>query len=70
MFSVDRIENNVVILENINNGEKKEVDISDFSFNIKEKDILLYDGVKYILSNKDKNERINFIRDKMNKLKK
>lgn len=70
MFSVDRIENDVVILQDIKSGEIRQVNVNEFDFKIKEKDILIYDVVKYILNNDAKKERLRLLREKMNSLKK
>lgn len=70
MFSVDRIENDVVILQDIKSGEIRQVNVNEFDFKIKEKDVFIYDGVKYILNNDAKKERLRLLREKMDSLKK
>ena len=69
-YSVDKIENDIVILEEINTGYIKEENISVFNFEIKEKDILLFDNNVYIKVENEKINRINMLREKMNRLKK
>lgn len=69
-YSVDKIENDIVILEEINTGYIKEENISVFNFEIKEKDILLFDNNVYIKDENEKINRINMLREKMNRLKK
>lgn len=70
MFSVDRIENDVVILQDIKSGEIRQVSVNEFDFKIKEKDVLMYEDSKYIINNDAKKERIRLLREKMNRLKK
>lgn len=55
-FSIDRIEENIVILENRRTGESVQVEKSKLPFNIKEGDILKYISGKYML---DKDRTIN-----------
>ena len=69
-YSVDKIENNIVILEDIKTGYIKEENIEVFNFEIREKDILVYDGFVYKKDEDEKINRINMIREKMNRLKK
>ena len=69
-YSVDKIENDIVILEEINTGYIKEENICVFIFEIKEKDILLFDNNVYIKDENEKINRINMLREKMNRLKK
>lgn len=69
-YSVDKIENDIVVLEEINTGYIKEENISVFNFEIKEKDILLFDNNVYIKDENEKINRINMLREKMNRLKK
>ena len=67
-YAVDRIENDIAILENIETKEKKEINIK--GTNIKEKDILvLIDGV-YVVDIKERENRLKLIREKLEKLKK
>ena len=69
-YSVDKIEIDIVVLEEINTGYIKEENISVFNFEIKEKDILLFDNNVYIKDKNEKINRINMLREKMNRLKK
>ncbi len=68
-FVVEKIEDNILVLEDIKNGRKKEININEINFNVKENDVLLFDGKKYIIDNKTKEERIKKIKEKMKKLK-
>lgn len=68
-YAVDEIIDNIVILENIKTGEKKEVDIKKMPNNICEGNIVL-ENIDYKL---DKNEEIlrrERIQKKLDKLKK
>ena len=67
-YAVDRIDNEVATLESIIDGSKINIMIKDISFDIKEGDILAFDGEKYFKDDKLKNERIKSIREKMNRL--
>ena len=64
-YAVDRIDNEVATLESIIDGSKINIMIKDISFDIKEGDILVFDGEKYFKDDKLKNERIKSIREKM-----
>ncbi len=67
-YAVDRIDNEVATLESIIDGSKINIMIKDIPFDIKEGDILVFDGEKYFKDDKLKNERIKNIREKMNRL--
>ena len=69
-YSVDKIENDIVILEDINSGNMKEENISIFNFEVNEKDILLFDNNVYKKDDNEKINRINMLREKMNRLRK
>ena len=68
-FVIDRIENNIAVLENIENNEIINVDINELPKKAKEKDVIFYYGNEYILDNFEKEERIRKIEEKMKKLK-
>lgn len=67
-YAVDRINNEVATLESIIDGSKTNIMIKDIPLDIKEGDILVFDGEKYFKDDKLKNERIKNIREKMNRL--
>ena len=69
-YAIDKIENDVALLENIKDKSKKEVSVKDLPSNVKETDILSYDGKTYTLDNDEKELRIRRIREKMEKLRK
>lgn len=68
-YAIDKIENNVALLENIKDGSKKEIDIKMLPLNVKETDILSYDGKVYLVDSNEKEKRIKIIREKMEKLR-
>lgn len=68
-FVVDRIENDIAVLENIKDNEIINVSLDKLPNKVMEKDVLLYDGKTYVIDVLEKNERINRIKDKMSKLK-
>lgn len=68
-YAVDRVENDVVILQNLSDGNMKEEKKETFPFKIKEKDIVIKQEDGYVLDLNAKKERIKLIKEKMNKLK-
>lgn len=68
-YAVDKIENEVATLENIMDGSKINILVNDIPFNIRESDILVFNGENYIKDDSAKNKRLKEIRDKMSKLK-
>ena len=69
-YAVDKVEGDIVLLENILNGEKKEVRKECFSFQVKETDIIIVLNGIYKKDNKEKNDRIKMIKAKMEALRK
>ena len=67
-FAVDRIEGSFAILENIETGEKTPVDLLILPI-IKEKDILVLEDNLYRKDDKEREERIKKIREKLDRLK-
>lgn len=68
-YAVDRIENNIVILENINNKEIREVNIKKIGFIINEGDILVFKNNRYYKDDKEKKNRISLLQEKLNRVK-
>lgn len=68
-FVIDRVENNIAVLENIKNNEVINVDINELPKKAKEKDAVFYNGKEYVLDGAEKEERIKRIEEKMKKLK-
>ncbi len=69
-FAVDKVEDDIVLLENILNGEKIIVKKEDFSFPIKETDIVIKKDDAYLKDDKEKEDRIKMIKAKMEALRK
>lgn len=72
MFTVDRIENDWVVLENRQTKKIINVKIEEFVDNIKENDIVDYDieNKVYIINQEVTNEIKSNIRNRFNRLKK
>lgn len=68
-YAVDRIENDIVVLENIKNKEIINVRLELLPKNLKEGDVLKFNNNKYFLDNNEKQARLNRIREKMEILK-
>ncbi len=69
-FAVDKIEENIVVLENIENNQIINVKKENLPRKIKELDIVVYDGKDYILDDFEKSNRLKRIKEKMEKLRK
>lgn len=67
-FAVDRIEDDIAVLENIETGEKREVDVCNLPI-IKERDILVFEDNLYKKDDKEREARMLKIREKLDKLK-
>ena len=69
MYTVEKIENDIVVLEDRKTKELKYVSIKDCAVNIKENDILVLVNNIYI-KNRSETEKIKkSIRDRFNRLK-
>lgn len=69
-YSIDRIENNIAVLENIEDKDKVEIEISLLPKGIREGSILLFRNGKYELDLDEEELRRKRIMDKFKKLKK
>ena len=69
-YAVDKVEDDIVLLENILNGEKITVQKECFSFPIKETDIVIKKDGAYLKEYKEKEDRIKIIKAKMEALRK
>ena len=69
-YAVDKIDNGVVLLENIKDNSKVEVSLDKLPLDVKETDILVYKNNKYEKDDNEKEERLRLIEEKMNKLRK
>lgn len=68
-YSVDRIEGDIVILDNIETDEILEVNISVFEFPVREGIIVAYVDGKYILDQNEEVRRRNDLRIRMERLR-
>ena len=69
-YSIDRIENNIVILENIQTGLKKEISINELPIDIKEENIVIEDNNEYKIDKVEEQNRREKIMNKFQRLKK
>lgn len=69
-YSVDRIENNIVVLESLDDNTIINVPINIFDFKVEESDIIVYKDNIFIKDDIEKEKRIISIREKMNRLRK
>ena len=69
IYIVDRIENNIAVLENKETNEIINIDISILPTNLKEGNVLRYENNTYILDKKKKKKRRQLLLEKFNKLK-
>jgi len=68
-YSVDRIEDNIIVLQDLDTKEIKEVLKKDIGIRVKDGDILVYKNNKYMKDNKLKEDRVKLIQEKLNRLK-
>lgn len=68
-FAVDRIEEDIVVLENIENNKIINVKKECLPKEIKELDVVIYDGKNYVLDDTERINRIKRIKEKMEKLR-
>ncbi len=69
-YVVDRIENNIIILENLKDKSILEIPKDKINFLVKDGDVLYYDNNKFRLDLETKKKRIELIKEKFNKVKK
>ena len=68
-YSVDRIEENIVVLENTNNKEIIEINKSEFDFEVVEGNILKLVEGKFVLDKDNEVSRRESLRERLNRLK-
>lgn len=68
-YAVDRVEGKIIVLENLDTKEIKEIDIKGLNFKVNDGDILLYKNKKYYKDDALKQERLKIIQEKLNKVK-
>lgn len=69
-YVVDRIENEIVILESLETQLKKEVLLSELSEEIKEGNILIYENELYTIDLEEEQKRRQTIKNKFDMLRK
>ena len=69
-YSIDKIEKEIVIIENIDTGEKKEVNINLLPIDIKEGTIIIFDNDSYVVDKKEQKARMDNIMSRFQRLKK
>lgn len=68
-FAIDRIENNIAILENLKTKEKKEISIQLLPSDVKEGMIIIKNNNKYYIDKEEEIKRRKRIITMFNKLK-
>ena len=69
-YVVDRIENNIIILENLKDKSILEIPKDKINFLVKDGDVLYYDNNNFKLDLETKKKRIELIKEKFNKVQK
>lgn len=68
-FSVDEIIDNIIKLEDLETREIRYLKKEDLDFETKENDILILGDNGYYKDEKSKNDRINILKEKLERLK-
>ena len=69
-FAVDRIEDNIVVLENLDDEKITYLNKKELKFEVVEGDILILSGNTYVKSGTEKEKRLLEIKRKMDMLRK
>ena len=69
-YIVDRIENDIEVLESFSDKKIINVPLENIKINISEGDVLIFDGKNYTLNIGEKEDRLKIIMEKMKRLKK
>lgn len=69
-YSVDRIEGDIVVLENLETRKIINEEISLFDFEVRDGNIVSFRDGKYYLEQKEEEEKRRCLRERLNKLKK
>lgn len=69
-YAVDRIENDIAVLENLSDGSILKIKINLLPAEITERDIVVKSENSFLLDQKEKDNRLRRIREKMDRLKK
>ena len=67
-YSVDRIENDIIILQNLDTKEMKEINKKSLRYNVKEGDILVYKDNIYIKDDNLKQDRLKMLEEKLKRV--
>ena len=68
-YSVDRVEDNIIVLQNINTKEIIKINKKDINFKVVDGDIIISKDNKFIKDEKLKEDRLRLIQEKLNKVK-
>lgn len=68
-YALDRIEENIAILENIETGERRKISIFNLPQNIHEGTILKKENNTYLIDTKEEEKRRKLIEEKFKKLR-
>ena len=68
-YSVDRIEGDIVILDNVETNEIVHVNICEFDFEVREGNIVSFVDGRYILDLNEEIRRKNSLRERMERLR-
>lgn len=69
-YAVDRIENDIAVLENLSDGSILKIKVNLLPTGITERDIVVKSENSFLLDLKEKDNRLRRIREKMDRLKK
>lgn len=69
-YAVDRIENDIAVLENLSDGSILKIKVDLLPTGITERDIVVKSENSFLLDLKEKDNRLRRIREKMDRLKK
>ena len=69
-FAVDRIEDDIVVLENLDDEKITYLNKKELKFEVSEGDILILNGNTYVKSDTEKEKRLLEIKRKMDMLRK
>lgn len=69
-YAVDRIENDIAVLENLSDGSILKIKVNLLPTGITERDIVVESENSFLLDLKEKDNRLRRIREKMDRLKK
>ena len=69
-YAVDKVEGNIIVLQDLKTSKIIEVNKDKIKFKVKDRDILIYKDNKYIKDDKEKEQRLKFLQEKFNKVKK